>query len=66
VSKFIGFLRAKFEQEAGQAVVEYGLVLALVSLAAIVGLTAMAGGVGGLYDTIETLASAMADAVAGA
>ena len=65
MSKLIAFWRAQNQQEAGQAVVEYGLVLALISLAAIIGLTAMAGGIGGLYDTIETIASAMANALAG-
>jgi Flp pilus assembly pilin Flp len=66
VSKLIDFLRAQINHEAGQAVVEYGLILGLVSLAAIIGLTAMAGGVGGLYDTMVRLTEAMADALAGA
>jgi Flp pilus assembly pilin Flp len=65
VSKLNDYLRAKFVDESGQALVEYGLILALVSIAAMVGLTAMAGGVGGLYDTISTIASEMAAAMAG-
>ena len=52
-------------EEAGQALVELGLILALVSLVALVGLSAMGGGVDGLYGVIETLANEMADAVAG-
>jgi hypothetical protein len=34
-------------------------------LAAIIALTAMGGSIDGLYGTIETLANAMADALAG-
>jgi Flp pilus assembly pilin Flp len=64
VSKLIGFGRANFKREAGQAIVEYGLVLGLVSIAAMVGLTAMGGGVGGLYDTMQTIVNAMVDAMA--
>jgi Flp pilus assembly pilin Flp len=45
--------------EAGQALVEYGLVLSLIALAAMAGITAFGGGVNGLYDTLETAANAM-------
>jgi Flp pilus assembly pilin Flp len=65
VSKFIAFWRSLARRESGQALVEYGLILGLVSLVAVVGLTTMAGGVGGLFNTIETLASSMAAALAG-
>ena len=62
--KRINFWRAVYQQEAGQTLVEYGLILALISLVAVVGLTTMAGGVGGLFDTIRTVAETMADALA--
>lgn len=64
MSKRINFWRALLHQEDGQTLAEYGLILALISLVAIVGLTTMAGGVGGLFDTIRTVAETMADAIA--
>ena len=47
-------------RQRGQALVEYGLILALVALVAAVGLNTFAGGVGGLYDILEAAADAMA------
>ncbi|MBV8149622.1 MAG: Flp family type IVb pilin [Candidatus Eremiobacteraeota bacterium] len=38
--------------ESGATLVEYGLVIALVALVAIAGLTALAGGLNGLFNKI--------------
>ena len=42
--------------ESGQGMVEYGLIIALVALAAFIGVTVLGGGTGNLYkSTIEKL-----------
>ena len=64
MSKRIKFLADHFHREDGQALVEYGLILALVALTALAGLAAMSGGVDGLYNVIRGAADAMADAIA--
>lgn len=40
------------EEEEGQALVEYGLILALVSVVAIIALTALGGGVTAILDQV--------------
>lgn len=65
MAKLIHFLRRQNKRDDGQALVEYGLILALVALAALTGLTAMSGGVDGMYETIRGVADAMAGALAG-
>jgi Flp pilus assembly pilin Flp len=49
-------------KEAGQAFVEYALILAFVALAALTGLTLMAGSVN---DALELVESALAAAAGG-
>jgi pilus assembly protein Flp/PilA len=39
-------------REEGQGLVEYALIISLVSVAAIVALTALGGRISGLFDTI--------------
>lgn len=51
--------------EDGQALVEYGLILALVALAALTGLATMSGGIDGMYTTIREIGTAMADKLGG-
>ena len=41
-------------EESGQGMVEYGLILALIALAVIVGLQALGGKVQGTFDKINT------------
>jgi Flp pilus assembly pilin Flp len=40
-------------REPGQAMVEYGLILGLVSVIAIVALTAVGTGVNGIYEAVQ-------------
>ena len=42
------------EREEGQALVEYALILALVSLAAVVALTALGGKITGVFNSINS------------
>jgi Flp pilus assembly pilin Flp len=62
VSKLIAVIRAHVDLEDGQTLVEYGLILALVSLVAIAGLTVMGGDVVGLYAVLERLATTLVGA----
>ena len=61
MSKLFIYLTSRFQREEGQALVEYGLILALVALAAITGVATMSGGIDGMYTTIRGIATAMAD-----
>jgi Flp pilus assembly pilin Flp len=45
-------LKARTEREEGQTLVEYALIIALVSVALIASLNALAGGIGGVFSTI--------------
>ncbi len=51
-------LRARFEQEEGQGLVEYALIIALVSVALIAALGVLAGGIDAVFaaiaDTLRT------------
>ena len=42
------------EREEGQALVEYALILALVSLAAVVALTTLGGKISAVFDSINS------------
>lgn len=42
------------KEESGQGMVEYGLIIALVAVAAIIGLTAMGGQLNTFFDGIKT------------
>ena len=42
------------EREEGQALVEYALILALVSLAAVVALTTLGGKISGVFNSINS------------
>lgn len=47
------YVRNLFSSEEGQGMAEYGLILALVAVAAIAALTAMGGGLGDIFTGIE-------------
>jgi len=55
LSKINGFVLrvvARFRSEAGQALAEYGLILALIAVVCILALTALGLAVGGQLDAI--------------
>ncbi len=45
--------RARFEQEEGQGLVEYALIIALVSVALVAALTVMTGGIETIFEFIS-------------
>jgi pilus assembly protein Flp/PilA len=50
----MAYVQSVREREEGQALVEYALILALVSIAAIATLTAVAGGINGVLTAVST------------
>ena len=52
ISEFVIGLVARFRSEAGQALAEYGLILALIAVVCILALTALGLAVGGQLDAI--------------
>jgi pilus assembly protein Flp/PilA len=58
IAKMIGFIR----DEDGATAIEYGLIAALVSVAAIGALTAMGNSLGSMFNTVS---SALSGAAAG-
>jgi pilus assembly protein Flp/PilA len=52
ISEFVVGLVARFRSEAGQALAEYGLILALIAVVCILALTALGLAVGGQMDAI--------------
>lgn len=55
--------RRLWRDESGQTLVEYGLILALISLVGFVGVVSLQGGVQQLYGTVKQAADAMAAAI---
>ena len=53
ISEFVTGLVARFRSEAGQALAEYGLILALIAVVCIIALTALGLGVAGQLDQIS-------------
>lgn len=49
-AKLIGL----FKDETGQAMTEYGLIIALIAIVVITGLTAMSGQLNTLFDSVKT------------
>ena len=52
ISEFVIGLVARFRSEAGQALAEYGLILALIAVVCILALTALGLAVSGQLDAI--------------
>ncbi len=51
--------RLVHRHENGQALTEYGLILALVALVGVVGLITLSNGTGTLYDSLNAIADAL-------
>ncbi|MGA3045016.1 MAG: Flp family type IVb pilin [Terracidiphilus sp.] len=47
------FVKQMLEQEEGQDLVEYALVIALIALAATVGMKSLAGGINKAFDSVS-------------
>ena len=47
------FMKQMLEQEEGQDLVEYALVIALIALAATVGMKSLAGGINKAFDSVS-------------
>jgi len=45
-------MRKLMKKESGQSLVEYALIIALVSIALVVGLTSLTGGISGTFASI--------------
>lgn len=41
-------------EESGQGMVEYGLIIALVAVVLIVALSGLSGTIGGIFDSVDT------------
>ncbi len=50
--------RARFEQEEGQGLVEYALIIALVSVALVAALSLMTGAINGVFTGIQAALNA--------
>ena len=55
ISEFVMGLVASFRSEAGQALAEYGLILALIAVVCIIALTALGLGISGQLDAIAAV-----------
>lgn len=53
------------KEEGGQGMAEYGLIIALVAIAAIAGLTALSGGLNSIFDKVGTRLGTEADKATG-
>jgi len=54
--QYVQFVLDRFgveREEEGQGLVEYALIIVLISIAAIVAMQALAGGITGVFDTIN-------------
>jgi pilus assembly protein Flp/PilA len=55
--QYVQFVLDRFgveREEEGQGLVEYALIIVLISIAAIVSMQALAGGITGVFDTINS------------
>jgi Flp pilus assembly pilin Flp len=55
ISKFFVFLRAASRREEGQTMAEYGVVLAVITIGAIVAFTALSGGISQAIGNVTSL-----------
>jgi len=59
------FLAKRISDESGQSLVEYGLIVAMISLVGLVGLGLFGGGLTDLYDVLGLAANCMSNMVSG-
>ena len=55
LSDLFAFLRLQFGREEGQTMAEYGVVLAVITIGAIVAFTALSGGITGAINNVTSL-----------
>jgi Flp pilus assembly pilin Flp len=55
ISEWIDFVRLNWRKEDGQTMAEYGVVLAVITLTAIVAFTALSGGISSSIDKVTKL-----------
>lgn len=55
ISWWLDFLRQNWRKEEGQTMAEYGVVLAVITLGAIVAFTALSGGITKAINNVTTL-----------
>ena len=60
----IALVKKLWSDESGQGLVEYALIIALVSIVAVLALTALGGTVKGVFETINTKMGGTAPAAA--
>jgi Flp pilus assembly pilin Flp len=55
ISEWIDFVRANWRKEDGQTMAEYGVVLAVITIGAIVAFTALSGGITKAINNVTSL-----------
>jgi Flp pilus assembly pilin Flp len=61
----VSILAKRISSQSGQTIVEYGLILALISIAGLIGLGLFSGGLLDLYDLLQSAADCMSNMVSG-
>ena len=51
----LAYVRANWRKEEGQTMAEYGVVLAVIAVTAVVAFTALSGGISGTIDKVTSL-----------
>ena len=54
-SEWFGFARDMWRKQEGQTMAEYGVVLAVIAVTAVVAFTALSGGISGSINKVTTL-----------
>ena len=54
-SEWFGFARDMWRKQEGQTMAEYGVVLAVIAVTAVVAFTALSGGISGSIDKVTNL-----------
>jgi Flp pilus assembly pilin Flp len=55
ISEWIAFARENWKKEEGQTMAEYGVVLAVITIGAVVAFTALSGGIKGSIGKVTAL-----------